>query len=103
MTLLHAHLIKSGAGVTKSQVKGFLVFTNDEIIIDDEVKDHNSILIGPKVTKYISSLQKTWSQYILDPFKPSILTGALRIVFKTYSEYGICHKLRFIRVIPVFE
>ena len=82
MTLLHAHLIKSGADVTKSQVKGLLVFTNDEIKTHDEVKDHNSILIGSKVTKYISSLQKTWGQYILDPFKPSILTGALRFVFK---------------------
>jgi len=89
VTLLHAHLIKSGAGVTKSQVKGFLVFTNDEIKIDDEVKDHNSILIGSKVTKYISSLQKTWGQYILDPFKPSILTGALSYKQIASSSSGL--------------
>ena len=82
-------MIKSGAGVTKAQVKGFLVFTNDEIKIDEEVSNHSSILIGSKIPKYMSSLQKTWSQFILDPLKPSILTGALRYKQIASSSSGL--------------
>ena len=89
MTLLHSHLIKSGAGVTKVQVKGFLVFTSDDINLDQEVIDHSSILIGQKILKYLSSLQKTWGQYLLDPLKPSIFTGALSYKQIANSSSGL--------------
>jgi len=77
ISLLHSHLVKSGAAVTKAQIKGYLVFTNKEIILDPEVREHESILVGPKTTQYAQSLRKTWGQYLTDPLKPSFFTGAL--------------------------
>lgn len=77
ITLLHSHLVKSGAAVTKAQIKGYLVFTNDKINLDKEVTEHESILVGPKISQYVQGLRKTWGQYLTDPIKHSWFTGAL--------------------------
>lgn len=87
--MLHSHLIKTGAAVSTSAIKGFVVFTNNELILAEEVQANPMILSGSSIPEFCRSLQKTWRQYLTDPLVPSLLSGALSYNQLSASSTGL--------------
>lgn len=90
VTLMHNHLTKNGASVTKLQVAGKLVFPNGEIVLDDEVRQNDHILAGTEqIMAFARGLQQTWKQYLLAPITPSYFSGALSYSQLAASRSGL--------------
>lgn len=90
ITLLHNHLAKNGASVTKVQIGGKLVLPNSEIVLDDEVRSNEHILAGAEqINSYVRNLQQTWSEYLLSPVTPSYFSGALSYSQLAASKTGL--------------
>jgi len=90
VTLMHNHLTKNGASVTKLQVAGKLVFPNSEIVLDDEVRQNDHILAGTEqIMAFARGLQQTWKQYLLAPIIPSYFSGALSYSQLAASRSGL--------------
>ena len=87
--LLHGHLVKTGAAVKQTSIKGHLVFTNAALELPEEVEKNQLILIKEKIPQFCRSLQKTWRQYLTDPLIPSLLSGALSYNQLAASSMGL--------------
>jgi len=87
--LLHGHLVKTGAAVKQTSIKGHLVFTNAALELPEEVEKNQAVLVKEKIPQFCRSLQKTWRQYLTDPLIPSLLTGALSYNQLSASTMGL--------------
>ena len=87
--LLHTHLVKTGANVRNTAIKGYVVFTNGALELADEVEANGSVLVKTKIPQFCRSLQKNWRQYLTDPYIPSLFSGALSYKQISASSDGL--------------
>jgi len=90
ITLMHNHLAKNGATVTKQQVDGRLVFPHAELVLDDEVKQNAHILAGADhINVFARGLQTTWKENVLSAITPAYFSGALSYKQLAASKSGL--------------
>ncbi|CBY30821.1 unnamed protein product [Oikopleura dioica] len=87
--LLHSHLISTGAAVKSSAVEGFLIFSSSSIDLPEDVLELEHVLTGSKIKSFCRKLEKSWTQYLTDPLKPSFFTGALSYKQLSAANIGL--------------
>ena len=85
-SLLRGHLLKAGVCLRESQFYSYVILTNRQSTIDDEIRKDPCVVCPNKIHDFASKFKKAFSTTLMDSLIPSFISGMLSYSQITQAE-----------------